>query len=119
MSQPSGVPEMLTSTSGAEDYVRVITSLQGEMYQLRQHLDGVMAAVTQQSANQNQGMREAKELTRWRSIQSVPKFSGEEKHFRDFEFKLQQFIRPVNGFEKFLNWVTDSDLEPNNNMMTI
>ena len=119
MSQPSGVPEMLTSTSGAEDYVRVITSLQGEMYQLRQHLDGVMAAVTQQSANQNQGMREAKELTRWRSIQSVPKFSGEEKHFRDFEFKLQQFIRPVNGFEKFLNWVKDSDLEPNNNMMTI
>ena len=110
---------MLTNTSGPEDYVRVITALQGEMYQMREHISGVMTAMAQQSAAQSQNNRESKELTRWRSIQSVPKFSGEERQFRDFEFKLQQFVRPVTGFEKFLNWVKDSDQEPNNNMMTI
>ena len=49
----------------------------------------------------------------------VPKFSGEEREFKDFEFKLQQFIRPVAGLEKILNWVKDSDQEPNNNLMAI
>ena len=113
-----GAPEMLTNQSGAADYVRVITQLQTEMYQMREHMNGMMAAMAQQAAGQNQGNREPKELTRWRNIQSVPKFSGEERQFRDFEFKLQQFVRPVNGFQKFLNWVKDSDQEPNNNLMT-
>ena len=89
-----GAPEMLTNSSGAEDYVRVITTLQTEIYQMREQMSNMMTAMTQQAANQNQGSREAKELTRWRSIQSVPKFSGEERHFKDFEFKLQQFVRP-------------------------
>ena len=110
---------MLIRTSGAEDYVRVITQLQTEIYQMREHMDGMMTAMTQQSANREQGNREAKELTRWRSIQSVPKFSGEERQFNDFELKLQQFVRPVNGFEKFLNWVKDSDQEPHNQMMAM
>ena len=118
MAAQGGMPEMLTSTSGAEDYVRIITGLQGEIYQLRETMNNFCSAMAQQSATQSQGNRESRELTRWRSIQSVPKFSGEERHFRDFEFKLQQFIRPVNGFEKFISWVKDSDHEPNNQLMT-
>ena len=108
---------MLTNTSLAEDYVRVISALQGEMYQLHSQMANLSNAIAQQNANQGQASRESRELTRWRSIQAVPKFSGTELHFRDFEFKLQQFVRPVNGFEKFLNWVKDSDHEPNNNLM--
>ena len=115
MASSTGVPEMLTNKSGAEEYVRVITALQGEMYQLRASMTNMTNAMAQQSANVSQNSRESRELTRWHSIQSVPKFSGTELHFRDFEFKLQQFVRPVNGFEKFLNWVKDSDHEPNNN----
>ena len=76
---------MLTPTSGPTEYVRVITQLQSYMYQMRGHMNGMMTAMTQQAANQNQGNREPKELTRWRSIQSVPKFSGEERQFKDFQ----------------------------------
>ena len=113
-----GAPEMLTTSKLPPDHVRVITQLQTEFYQVREQMQGLVNAMVQQNANRTQGNREPKELTRWRSIHSVPNFNGEERQLKDFEFKLQQFIRPVNGFEKIINWVRDQDVEPNNESMT-
>ena len=71
-----GAPEMLASSSGPPDYVRVITQLQTELYQMWSEMNNMATAMVQHTNNQNQGNREPKELRRWRSIQSVPQLNG-------------------------------------------
>ena len=70
----------------------------------------------QQQQNQQQQGRDT-ELTRWPTLQQLGKFSGDEKSFKDFDFKLHQFVRQIQGFEKFLDWVRQSDVEPNHEAM--
>ena len=38
-------------------------------------------------------------------------FSGDEKLFSDWEFKLQTFVRPLKQFEAYLDWVKERDSE--------
>ena len=97
------VPEMLTSQGDQEDSVRVIAALQPEVFDLKNRIAGM---------SQGEIGDKPEEITRWRSVQSMPKFSGDDKVFKDFDFKLHQLVRPVIGFEKFLDWIKDSDVEP-------
>ena len=99
-------PEMLTSTSTSTDYIRVINEMQTEIFQLKAHIAGTAI----HSPGGHAGGE--KEMTRWRSIQAVPKFTGDDKIFKDFDFKLHQFVRPIVGFEKTLDWIKDQDGEP-------
>ena len=34
------------------------------------------------------------------------------KYFKDFDFKLHQFVRPIAGLEQFLDWVREREAEP-------
>ena len=106
-------PEMLTPLSQLEDYVRVITALQHEVYELKNRIAGM----PQGGMSQGGSGDKPEEITRWRSVQSMPKFSGDDKVFKDFDFKLHQLVRPVIGFEKFLDWIKDSDVEPDTQML--
>ena len=93
----------LTATSSPEEYVQVTNSLhqqmgllQGEIYTLK-HGDS-------QNGRKN--------LTDYKSLDQIPKFNGEEKYFSDFEFKLQQFLRPFDNYEMLIDWATELDEEP-------
>ena len=114
MSGSAAAPEFLTTGSAPTDYVRVINQLQTELFQLRGMIQGPNL---NPQGNAGGGGGEARELTRWRSIQALPKFDGDEKAFKDFDFKLHQFVRPVIGFEKILHWVKDQEIEPNHERM--
>ena len=55
---------------------------------------------------------EKRQLTEKKGFDRLVAFTGEEKVFGDWEFKLHQFIRPEIGFEAFLDEVKDMDKEP-------
>ena len=120
LAQPGVLPgtfEMLTNSSDQFAIVRVITELQNTVQE--QHQLILQLQSQQQQTAQASGGSEKKdqEMTRWRSIDAVPKFTGDVKHFKDFEFKLHQFVRPVLGFEKVLDWIKDSEKEPDIEML--
>ena len=104
-------PTMLTEASNAADYRGVVNRLQCEVFELKAHMAAQVIHTPPSTGGE-------KEMTRWRSISNLPKFNGDDKHFKDFEFKLHQFVRPVMGFEKFLDWVKDSDKEPTEDDLT-
>ena len=54
----------------------------------------------------------AKNLADNKSLDQVGKYDGEEKHFSDFEFKLQQFLRPHDNCEAMLDRIKDLESEP-------
>ena len=107
-------PELLTEATQTPDMVRIFNELKMEVFQLR----GAMNQMSQTMAgtHQQQQGRDG-ELTRWRTLQQLGKFNGDEKSFKDFDFKLHQFVRQVPMFEKFLDWVRQSDVEPNHEAM--
>ena len=119
------MPEMLTTQSPMEDSVRVINAMQSELFTLREQSQNEIFGLKQQIAalqaqqsgggghgSGGPGSERLEEMTRWRSISSLPKFNGDEKIFKDFDFKLHQFVRPVPAFEKFLDWIKEADAEP-------
>ena len=111
-------PELLTEGTAGPELIRIFNDLRMEVYQLRgamTQMNTTMVANQQQQNQQQQG-RDS-ELTRWRTLQQLGKFEGDEKSFKDFEFKLHQFVRQVPGFEKFLDWVEQADVEPNHEAM--
>ena len=70
-------PTMLTAESNAADYMGVVNRLQREVFELRAHL-AAQAINTPPSTGGGE-----KELTRWRSISHLPKFTGDDKNFKD------------------------------------
>ena len=69
----------------------VISSLQGEVAALKSQIPG--------HGGNKKSLIDNKALTQ------VPFFSGDEKTFTDFEFKLQQFVQPYQRFEETLDWI--------------
>ena len=120
-------PELITEHTAPPDMARIINELRIEVFQLKTGLTTANQQISQMSQHQQQQAAQMqagsggndKELTRWRSMQSLPRYNGEEKHFKDFSFKIHQFVRQVNGFEKFLKWVSEMDSEPVHNDMEI
>ena len=51
------------------------------------------------------------ELSEWKSLGALERFTGDEKAFADWEFKLQTFVRPLKQFEAYLDWIKDRDDE--------
>ena len=76
----------------------VISSLQGEVAALKSQIPG--------HGGNKKSLIDNKALTQ------VPFFSGDEKTFTDFEFKLQQFVQPYQGFEETFDWIKDLESEP-------
>ena len=81
--------------------VNVINRLQNQVEQLQ----------TQLLRNMSGGDKK-KELAEAKSFSMVPQFDGEEKHFSDFEFKLQQCVQLWKHLEEFLDWIKDHETEP-------
>ena len=88
----------LNPQSSQQELFNVIDNLIDDIKELRKERDG----------------REdhKKDLTEKKSFDKVPTFDGNERHFTDFDFKLEQFERPLKMFEKFLDWVKNLDDEP-------
>ena len=107
-------PELLTESTGSAETVRIFNDMKMEVFQLCGAMNQMNQTLVgnQQQQNQQQQGRDS-ELTRWRTLQQLGKFNGDEKSFKDFDFKLHQFVRQVPMFEKFLDWVRQSDVEPN------
>ena len=81
--------------------VNVINRLQNQVVELQTQLLRNMGG-----GDKKKGLAEAK------SFSMVPQFDCEEKHFSDFEFKLQQCVRPWKHFEERLDWIKDHETEP-------
>ena len=94
----------LTATSSPDEYVQVINSLHQQMGLLQSEIIGLKNGGDSQNGRKN--------LTDYKSLDQLPKFNGEEKYFSDFEFKLQQFLRPFDNYEMLIDWAKDLDEEP-------
>merc|ERR1712127_936225 len=55
---------------------------------------------------------EKRMLTDKKGFERLAVFTGEERMFGDWEFKLHQFIRPEIGLESFLDEIKDLEKEP-------
>ena len=84
------------------------TTIQNENIILNQKMETLEAMVVQLKAKNY----EKKTLTEKKGFERLVSFTGEEKMFGDWEFKLHQFVRPEIGFEAFLDEVKDLDKEP-------
>ena len=87
------------------------------------HIDRLTAQVFEL---QQQGMHlfsknnesKKKDLTEQKAFDKVPKYGGNEKEFGDFEFKLQQLLRPYKHFEEFIDWIKNEEEETNLDALT-
>ena len=105
-------PDFLTEGMGHSNLVRLFNEMKMELFTLRVTMTQINTKQQQrQQHNQNNQGKDA-ELTRWRTLQMLGKSNGDEKVFKDFDFKFNQFVRQVPGFEKFLDWVRLCDVEP-------
>ena len=55
--------------------------------------------------------RDRQNVTEWKSFFALDKFDGDERKFADWDFKLQNFLRPLAGFEEYLDWCKHRDEE--------
>ena len=90
LTHASGIGDLIVVIEGLN---RQIVGLQGEVQVLR-------------------GNNGGKNLADNKALDQVGKFDGEERHFPDFEFKLQQFLRPHDNSEAMLDRIKDLDSEP-------
>ena len=52
-----------------------------------------------------------KDLTDYRTFQNIPMLGGPGGvDWTEFEFKLQSFLRPLESFEKWLDWIKKQDV---------
>lgn len=61
---------------------------------------------------QNREKDKKGDMVGWKSFPQVPKFNGDETAFMNYEFKLQNFVRPEGEFEEFLEFIKELDEEP-------
>ena len=97
----------LTSVSSPAEYAQVINSLHAQMVILQGE---VLSMKSGGSESFHGGFR--KNLSDNKSLDQVPHYDGEEKNFSDFEFKMQQFLRPHDNCESVLDWIKDLEEEP-------
>ena len=93
----------LARDSDPGQFVLHIDRLNGQVYELQQQL---LKLTTSQDD------RKKKDVSETKAFEKVPHFNGDEKRFRDFEFKLQNCLRPYKHFEEFLDWIKNADEEP-------
>ena len=93
----------LARDSDPGQFVLHIDRLNGQVYELQQQL---LKLTTSQDD------RKKKDVSETKAFEKVPHFNGDEKMFGDFEFKLQNCLRPYKHFEEFLDWIKNADEEP-------
>ena len=79
--------------------------------QLQQQIQQMVVAQAQQQ--QSGGERKKSDMVGWKSFSQVPKYTGDEASFMNYEFKLQNFVRPEGEFEAYLEYIKDLDEELN------
>ena len=87
----------LPDASGIGEFVRVIELMHAEIEALK--------------AKNLQRDPKPRDLTEQKLFSNLPHFDGAEKDFSDWEFKVQQFVRPYKHFEEFLDWIKESKNE--------
>ena len=81
---------------------------------VHQEMTGMQQRIVQLEAQLHEvkkDKKKEKELTDMKGFEKLGNFSGNEKEFGDWEFRLHQFIRPFQQFEAWLEWVKDLDEE--------
>ena len=90
MAQAAQAQGPIAPGQGVEQYVALVNQLYSTVQTLTQQVQ----ALQQQSAH-----GAGSELTNLKSFSKVPFFDGSVGEFKDFEFKLQQFVTSWNEFE--------------------
>ena len=95
------------TSQGVHDDVSILegafNTIQAENIHLNKKLDALEAVVHQLKAKNF----DQKTITDKRGFDRLAVFTGEEKMFGDWEFKLHQFIRSETGLESFLDDIKD------------
>ena len=58
------------------------------------------------------GQGKQREFVESKALFEVPKFGGDPKDWKDWEFKFHNFVRPNKYFEPWLNWIKDCETAP-------
>ena len=91
----------LHDTSTSVEYIRVIDKQFADMEVLRTRVIELEGLVKKDHKKRN--------LTEEKSFGQLDKYSGDEKTWSNWEFKLFNFVRHVDGCEAYLDWCKDRD----------
>ena len=95
----------MTASSPTTDWMEALDKLHRESIADKARVTALEEKLTKKNDDR------AKDWTELKSFQALGKFSGSEKDFADWEFKLQRFVRPFKEMEVWLDWVKDMDTE--------
>ena len=108
-------PEMAAFVLALGHVSQLVGNLQDQITQQTQTITDLQSKVMASDhggANADHGGHSTRQnISEWKSFSKVPCFSGDEKAFSDFEFKLHTFLRPLPDFEEMLEWIKNNDSE--------
>ena len=91
----------ITDTSSIHEIGNAFNTVANENVQLLEEV-----TTLRQELQTNRGARnEKKPITDRKEFERLKTFDGNEKMFGDWEFQLQQLIRPEIGFEQYLDQI--------------